>query len=337
MPPKTHEDFPRVYSVNAASLAKPHALQHFASELSSFSADVAIISETHFKKHHSTQMTQLDGYTCERRDRVGRRGGGVAIYIKNGFNYTIRQVVGDGDEYETLWLDLRWRSLSLTCAALHHHPRPIYNVEQFKQFLFSNIDDVCLSTNAVFLIAGDFNQLSDSEICANTGLLSLVKTATRGQSCLDRVYTNCMSTLIIKVVTSIIKTDHKAVILSCDNFSVSNYRNKKTVQFIIKSPKQNASLLNALQVLDFSAVYCTTDVTECYNAFTSIIVGLLDQHFPVKSITISDRDPPFITPEIKSLLRKKNELMRNAVTWNRPTHWQIKSKLLLLGKTQAGC
>ena len=42
----------------------------------------------------------------------------------------------------------------------------------------------------------------------------------------------------------------------------------------------------------------------------SIIIGLLNQFYPKRTKTLSSRDPEFITPEIKSKLRRKNRLMR---------------------------
>jgi hypothetical protein len=40
------------------------------------------------------------------------------------------------------------------------------------------------------------------------------------------------------------------------------------------------------------------------------MLGMLDRFYPVKTITLSERDPAFVTPEIK-LLRKRNSLMRS--------------------------
>ena len=37
---------------------------------------------------------------------------------------------------------------------------------------------------------------------------------------------------------------------------------------------------------------------------------MLDDFYPLKSVTTTSRDPPFITPEIKAFLRRKNTLIR---------------------------
>jgi len=37
---------------------------------------------------------------------------------------------------------------------------------------------------------------------------------------------------------------------------------------------------------------------------------LLNQHYPERVITKTSRDPAYITPHIKAMLRQKNKLMR---------------------------
>src|SRR6202000_1272788 len=61
---------------------------------------------------------------------------------------------------------------------------------------------------------------------------------------------------------------------------------------------------------------CTqcNEVQKCADAFYKIVNSLLDSYYPSTFITLTNQDPTFITPEIKSLLRKKNSLMRKGKT-----------------------
>ena len=74
---------PSVYLLNAAGLTKPHAIEHLATDLTGNGIDVAIITQTHFKSKHSDGTFSIPGYTLYRRDRSGRRGGGVATYVRS--------------------------------------------------------------------------------------------------------------------------------------------------------------------------------------------------------------------------------------------------------------
>ena len=48
--------------------------------------------------------------------------------------------------------------------------------------------------------------------------------------------------------------------------------------------------------------------------FYVIITSLLDNFYPFRSVTITSRDPGYMTPEIKNLLRRRNILMRRQKT-----------------------
>ena len=72
---------PTLYVLNAAAITKPHAVDHLAADMSGYNVDVGIITETHLKRKHADHIVGVDGYTLFRRDRAGRRGGGVAVYV----------------------------------------------------------------------------------------------------------------------------------------------------------------------------------------------------------------------------------------------------------------
>jgi hypothetical protein len=44
--------------------------------------------------------------------------------------------------------------------------------------------------------------------------------------------------------------------------------------------------------------------------FYSLALNLLDTIYPERKITLSNRDPDFVTADIKAKLRRKNRLMR---------------------------
>jgi len=79
-----NESFPGLYVINANSIAKMHAIDQLRADLIGYSLDIAIITETHLKAHHSDPMVGLSGYSLIRRDRVARERGGVAVAVKEG-------------------------------------------------------------------------------------------------------------------------------------------------------------------------------------------------------------------------------------------------------------
>jgi len=66
-----------IVRLQCTALSKLNAVQHLAADLVSTGASVAVITETHFKQKHTDSAMGMDGFTLFRRDRTGRRDGGV--------------------------------------------------------------------------------------------------------------------------------------------------------------------------------------------------------------------------------------------------------------------
>ena len=77
-----------------------------------------------------------------------------------------------------------------------------------------------------------------------------------------------------------------------------------------RTPSRNSTLLSNLQNIDWTNVILDSNTQLAYDNFYGIAVQLLNVHYPLSTVTVTSRDPPFVTPIIKSLLRDKNKLMR---------------------------
>ena len=53
------------------------------------------------------------------------------------------------------------------------------------------------------------------------------------------------------------------------------------------------------------------DPQEEYDQLYSQLHHLLDTYYPESTVTITTSDPPYVTPVVKRMLRKKNALMRS--------------------------
>ena len=67
---------------------------------------IACLTETWFSDEVPHCITHIDGYTCEMRNRVDRRGVGVLTCIRNSIPYQ-RLSILECDEVESLWLLVR--------------------------------------------------------------------------------------------------------------------------------------------------------------------------------------------------------------------------------------
>ena len=55
--------------------------------------------------------------------------------------------------------------------------------------------------------------------------------------------------------------------------------------------------------------------------YNDIFLEVLDHHVPVKMVKIRSKPNPFITPEIRQLMRKHNQWHKLAVKTKDPLHW----------------
>jgi len=93
---------PTLYVLNAAAITKPHATEHLTADLKGYNVDVAVITETHLKKKHADHHVTVDGYALFRRDRVDRRGGGIAVYVNSRLSADVWPCPGDSAQFELL-------------------------------------------------------------------------------------------------------------------------------------------------------------------------------------------------------------------------------------------
>jgi len=59
------------------------------------------------------------------------------------------------------------------------------------------------------------------------------------------------------------------------------------------------------------AMLGTDDPQLEYDKFYSVALELLNRFYPQRTITVTSRDPEFVTGDIKAKLRRKNKLMRS--------------------------
>ena len=101
-----------------------------------------------------------------------------------------------------------------------------------------------------------------------------------------------------------------AIVASGDGIPAINF-NKSSSKIHNRrcTEAKKAALLNKLSIFDWGEVYNSTDVNQAFDIFYDNCTVLLNECFPVSTVTMTDKDPPFVTPGIKSLLKEKNKLL----------------------------
>ena len=121
-----HDNPPTLYNLNASANTKPHAVEHLAVDLLSYEVDIAVIAETHLKKKHRDHCFSVNGHSLFRRDRVGRRGGDVAVCVNSRLSADTGTGPGDSSDLELLWVHVQTERRDIMIGALYHPPKPLY-------------------------------------------------------------------------------------------------------------------------------------------------------------------------------------------------------------------
>ena len=141
-------------------------------------------------------------------------------------------------------------------------------------------------------------------------MLSIVNQPARGPNCLNKIFVNEMCYDGVKVVNSAVKSDHKAIVAYVG--SQPNNINKHTMKrkYRRRTPARHAAFLKHISNVQF-AIGSDSDIQANFDKFYEEMHILLDQFYPEREISVTSADPRFVTPIIKSMLRRKNRLMRS--------------------------
>ena len=212
--------FPCVTNANLRG-AFCRKLDEIEETLNQFKVDVAFFTETWLNPTIITDLINIANYTVDRKDRIDNRSGvGVVIYAKSAMPVTPLDTCNNSD-FETYWLLLRYtcmpRSVSHILLGVVYHPPSVHSASNalLYEHLIQVLDAVSRQHPSLgIFLAGDFNHFPDSMFMSYP-LQQIVKVKTRGQSVLDKVFTNIKQWYNLPVLLLAFgKSDHEAVLVS---------------------------------------------------------------------------------------------------------------------------
>jgi len=304
---------PTLYVFNACSIAKPHAIEQLTAELIGYDVDIAVVSETHLKPNkHNDSVVNVDGYNLFRRDRQGRRGGGVAMYVRRSMSTTVWTTPDLDSVFEMLWVKVSSSGDVTFVGALYHPPQPLYRTSELVDIIEATTAKIHRDyPDCHIILAGDFNTMPDNDVVIATGLTSVVLQPTRGNSRLDRIYVSDLEYDGVKVVKSAVTSDHHAVVAYCGGVRATVGKTRRVCTFRKHTTAQHARFLTSVSA-SFHVVSPdgSGDPQLEFDKLYDSLRRLLDEFYPMRTVTITSADPPFVTPTVKCMMRRKNALMR---------------------------
>jgi len=173
------------------------------------------------------------------------------------------------------------------------------HIHQLKFCRTSRIEEVNEIVNkfpsAQLILAGHVNQLLNTEIIVHTGLTLIVgyMSLHRGDNKLDKMYSLDPCYDSVKIVRSVIKSDHKAIVAYTGASKVAYKKTSTKVKYRKKSPTQHSLFLSYTSTKN-TVPKQVVDVQVAYDDFYVTSLGLLDKFLlPPWGYSTSSMLPPW--------------------------------------------
>lgn len=305
---------PKCLFTNICGLSKtknrvraPVALE---ADLRSQDIDVCIVSETHLSTNMPDAVVNIPNYNVFRRDRGWadldkRKKGGVAIYVRDSLK-VLDVYRSNLYEFIALTVQLPSDHIMLICG-LYNPPKHSYRDLDLINYIISFVDIVLNKhPEAAIVCGGDVNRLDMQEFKALSGWDFVVDFPTRGNACLDNCMTN-RADLFGQAysIHMLIKTDHEGFVLPA-GLKLKPMRRKVLVRDCREHRKQ--SFYMALTALDWSDVLNEVDINKAVEVLEVKIRAVMNKFMPQKSVRMSSRDPVWMSPLVKCMLRTKSHI-----------------------------
>ncbi|CAB4023638.1 Hypothetical predicted protein [Paramuricea clavata] len=264
--------------------------------------DVFTISETWLNHTVTNKKLKIDGYKLHRLDRLYKKGGGVCAYVRENIKSSvIKELTQISDtSFHQLWINLQYKKTKSLLACVCYRP-PDWPLDCFENSLKPQYVHA-LSMRKPTIIMGDLtcNMLNTTsrecksltEMTSELNLKQIIESPTRitdiSQSLIDVILVSSPNTVRDSGVLNCTINDHLPVYVTLKlkltkppltHIAVRSYRNYDPELFAADVAYKSERLLSV-------------------KIFDDVLQTTLDSHAPIKTLKVSGRPCPFVTPEI---------------------------------------
>ena len=155
-----------------------------------------------------------------------------------------------------------------------------------------------------FVIMGDFNRTGISPICRARAIKQIVDEPTRDDAILDIIITNIGNLYSSPTVcVPVGHSDHNTIYWSPCGLKTVGSANKRTVRPLLK-PRMH-EFGRWITKHSWDEVLKATSTQNKSDTFYNTINNAMAIHFPTKVVKLHTNDKPWMTSEIKDLIRRR--------------------------------
>jgi hypothetical protein len=294
--------------------------------------DIIAVTETWLGPEIGNDKIRLDGFgEVERLDREGDNHGGVAIYIRSNLSVkrrddlTLRGLEG-------LWVEINCDNTSLLVGVMYRPPNS--KVEMWSKIEEALEQAKMAGPKHIFLMGDmncDMNKKGNrlEEILDTMHMTQLITDITHrtdhSETTLDIIATNSLDMVKTVHTGSPTLSNHSDVSVSIDlrkqkttgpRRRVFNYRRADWVGM-------NAEIENT----DWEEILTRGSMDDIVEAWTTKFSEIIKQYIPQRTVKQNEENNPWLTPEIKTLRKRKQRAYKKATHSNKERDWRKFNRL----------
>jgi Reverse transcriptase (RNA-dependent DNA polymerase) len=325
---ETSKNYPsslKITHINAQSLVDADHFSEFQTLFGDSKFDVIAISETFLKPTIPDSFIELPGYTVYRNDRKVKRGGGVAVYVRESLKSKILPCNPRKADHvydftpEYIILEISFLSIRLLFSCIYRAPKI-----GFMDLFVNDMYNYLFSYEYV-ITTGDMNARFGSNAFESENIIDVLNMCNLTHIPYENTYHTATSESNLDVLASNCPT----LVQTFGQCPASGFSNHDLIYavFSLSVPKYMPKLIT---YRDFSKFDCdaffddainttwhviteTNDIDEKVATFTSLLTGLYDKHAPHKTVRIKHAPAPWMTTDIRRQINDRDSARRRHV------------------------
>lgn len=350
-----------VLSLNCQSLcSKIEELRIYLNIFENYFRFSAIcIQETWLSDNADLSLLQIDGYNLISRGKSSSTHGGVAIYLRENFSYTILDINSETNVFDGLFIEIVINESIGKKLILGNLYRPPRNIVQNYETFSSEFDQILTNfqrTRHEVVICGDFNmdllQIQNRQIfheyfenLLSNGFVPKITFPTRisknSSTLIDNILVKISDNFSITTSGILLQniSDHQPCFISLDYLRVAREK-RKFIKIAKRSPEAMLSLKNELfHTCDLNEFHHSLDCDPNlnYDILHNKICEAIDKHIPSKTVKYNKRkhkNSRWITTGLVNSINFRDKLYNRmkSTPVDNPLYATLKTNLLTYNK-----
>ena len=261
--------------------------------------DIFTVSESWLNSSIMDSEISLSGYTLVREDRKNKRGGGTAIYVRDGIPYMHRPDLPIRGN-ETCWVEInRVKCKKLFVSSVYRPP------DLCPDLLMTGLNESLekLPKNCELVVLGDFNidvlaKSTDNfsyklkqkmqRFATSNHLEQLISSPTRifekSSTAIDLIFTNISHHIVDHGVIPSVISDH--FLIYCSIKSGVPKAKARTIEYRSYRGYTKEAFVNELNQIDWSIIDMHDDIDSAVDAWNSVFSDVINRHAPIRKTRI---------------------------------------------------